>query len=71
MLSIIFLKMWMIIFACFSLNKELLFDELRYILQFNFLFVVYVIRLNDVHRIISARKATKKEKSIYEEKNNQ
>ena len=35
------------------------------------LFVVYVIRLSDVHRIISARKATKKEKSIYEEKNNQ
>jgi uncharacterized protein len=34
------------------------------------LFVVYVVRINEVYRLISARKANKKEKFLYEEKNN-
>lgn len=49
-------------------HSEDRFIALGFSKYLNLLVVVYCYRLRDVIRIISARKATKKERSLYEER---
>ncbi len=49
-------------------HDELRFLALGFSLKLNLLVVVYCYRFKDTIRIISARKATKKEQKIYEER---